>query len=170
MDLGRDLFTITADKDRPSEQEMIAAIERRGFKTTVDRSTGRSAATGDAARPDGDSDAWPPLIQAALDRAKRDGKLVLVDFYADWCLPCKRMFQETYADPNVASEIEHFVFVKVDTDQHPEIAKRFGVAAIPDSRILGSDGSELARFIGFKSAEDLVPILRAALRASGVRR
>lgn len=160
MDLERDLFTVTAEKDRPAEAEMIAAVEGAGFKATVARPDEPERPTREGTRPQ--AGAMPVLVQAALDRARREGKLVLVDFYADWCLPCKRMLKETYTDPKVVAELEHFVFLKVDTDDQPEVSKHFGVAGIPDARILKPDGSELARFVGFKSASEVLVILGSA--------
>jgi thiol:disulfide interchange protein len=159
MELERDLFTVTASKDQPSEAEMIAAVEGRGFKARV-RRPGEPPER--AAGPSRESSpAVPALIQEALDRAQREKKLVLVDFYADWCLPCKRMLQETYKDPEIASELEHFVFLKVDTDAHPGVSKRFGVSGIPDARVLKPDGTEVARFVGFKSPIEVLEVLRA---------
>ncbi|MBI4602971.1 MAG: cation transporter [Planctomycetes bacterium] len=166
MDLERDLFTVTAAKDRPAEAEMIAAIDRRGFKATVQRPRGESGSTSEPARPEAASGAMSPLVLTALDRARREGKLVLVDFYADWCLPCMHMLKETYQDPQVVSELEHFVFLKVDTDDNPDVSRRFGVAGIPDARVLKADGTEVARFVGFKRTDEVLGILRAARGAS----
>ncbi|MBI4613737.1 MAG: thioredoxin family protein [Planctomycetes bacterium] len=62
------------------------------------------------------------------------------------------------------------MFLKIDADEHPEVSKRFGVAGIPDARVLETDGTEVARFIGFKDASEVLGILRAARggrRASG---
>lgn len=165
MDLERDLFTVTAAKDRPAEAAMIAAVEGAGFKATVKRPGEPAEPAGEPARPQ--AGAMPALVQEALDQARREGKLVLVDFYADWCVPCKRMLKETYKDAQVVSELEHFVFLKVDTDEHPEVSKRFGVAGIPDTRILKPDGTEVARFVGYKDASEVIEVLRTARRTGG---
>lgn len=160
MDLERDLFAITARQKEPEDAVLIAAVERAGFKAAVWRPRNGAEATSETGQaPAG---AMPALVQKALDRAKREGKLVLVDFYADWCGPCKRMLNETYKDPKVASELERFVFLKVDTDDHPQASKHFGVAGIPDARVLKPDGTEVARFVGFKGASEVLGILRAA--------
>jgi len=59
--------------------------------------------------------------------AQADG-IVLVDFWADWCAPCKR-FAPVYE--RSAEKHDDIVFAKVDTDAEPELAQRFGIRSIP---------------------------------------
>lgn len=164
MDLERDLFTVTATRDRPAEGELLAAVEQVGFKATVKQPGEQVAPASQAAQ----ARAMPSLVQEALDRAARERKLVLIDFFADWCGPCKRLLNETFQDREVVLELQHFVFLKLDTDAHAEVSKHFGVAGIPDVRILRADGTEVARFLGFKEAGDVRKVLRAA-RGEGDR-
>ena len=70
----------------------------------------------------------------------------LVDFYADWCGPCKMLapvFQELAKDMDGTAK-----FVKVDVDNTQDIAARFQVSSIPTVAIL-KDGKEVDRIIGF---------------------
>lgn len=69
---------------------------------------------------------------------------VLVDFYADWCGPCKMLAMEL---EKVANEIDVDI-VKVNVDEEEEIARRYGVMSIP-TLILFEDGQELKKTIGF---------------------
>ena len=69
---------------------------------------------------------------------------VLVDFYADWCGPCKMLAMEI---EKVASEIDIDI-VKVNVDDEEDIARRYGVMSIP-TLILFENGQELKKTIGF---------------------
>lgn len=69
---------------------------------------------------------------------------VLVDFYADWCGPCKMLAMEI---EKVASEIDIDI-VKVNVDEEEDIARKYGVMSIP-TLILFENGQELKKTIGF---------------------
>ena len=69
---------------------------------------------------------------------------VLVDFYADWCGPCKMLAMEI---EKAASEIDIDI-VKVNVDEEEDISRRYGVMSIP-TLILFENGQELKKTIGF---------------------
>ena len=69
-------------------------------------------------------------------------KKVLVDFYANWCGPCKMLGIEL---EKVSSEID---ILKVNVDEHSELARKYGVMSIP-CIILFEDGKEIKRNVGF---------------------
>lgn len=75
---------------------------------------------------------------------------VLVDFYADWCGPCKMLAIEI---EKVASEIDIDI-VKVNVDEEEDIARRYGVMSIP-TLILFENGQELKKTIGFMSKDKI---------------
>ena len=76
---------------------------------------------------------------------------ILVDFYADWCGPCKMMgtVLETM-DENI---------LKVNVDKFPEIARQFGIMSIPTLMIF-EEGKAVAKNIGFMTKEDLTEFLK----------
>ncbi|MBU1228260.1 MAG: thioredoxin family protein, partial [Actinobacteria bacterium] len=96
-----------------------------------------------------------------LAAAAESGRLVLIDFHADWCKYCKKMDKETFADPGVIRLIEeYFVPVSVDTEKEREPARRFGVRSLPTIWFLESDGTPLTPLPGFVAA----PLFRDVLR------
>ena len=103
----------------------------------------------------------PRLIQTALDEAASNGKQVFIDFYAEWCGACKTMDKTTFADTAVVNALEAgYVFVKVDTDEHPEVGKYFDVVGLPTVVALGRSGDVLYRHTGPLKPE---PLLKALL-------
>lgn len=78
----------------------------------------------------------------------------MVDFYADWCGPCQRMGE-------VLEKMEETNVLKVNTDEHNELALSFGVMSIP-TLILFKDGSAVGKLIGLQSEEDIKEFLSKA--------
>jgi uncharacterized protein len=69
---------------------------------------------------------WHPWGNEPFELARRAGRPVLIDIGASWCHWCHVMDEGTYADPEVARLLrQHFVAVKVDRDEHPEVDRRF---------------------------------------------
>lgn len=170
MKLDRDEFVVTYAGGKAKEEDLISIIREAGYTAYV--VTGDVRADEAIATDKGSLD--DPLFTAALDRAKRERKPIVLDFMASWCVPCKRMEKETFADPRVAELLEQVVFLKVDTDDHASLARHFGVEGLPDIRFLTRDGIEMHRLNDFQDAdlfsEALQGLLNGALGApqSGV--
>jgi thioredoxin 2 len=87
-----------------------------------------------------------PVTDANFDRIVRDTTVpVLVDFYADWCGPCKII--APVLDEIAHSRAGELIVLKLDTDRSPATSIRFGVRGIP-TLILFSRGQELRRQTG----------------------
>ncbi len=84
---------------------------------------------------------------------------VLVDFYADWCGPCRKLAPELSAVADAWKD--RAAIVKINVDQHRDIAARFNVQSIPDIRIF-SAGTERKRLTGYRSSEQLSALLLEA--------
>lgn len=78
-------------------------------------------------------------------------KLVLVDFYATWCGPCKMMHPII---EEISKQYSTLNIIKVDVDKHEDIAREYGIMSIP-TLILFQDGNMIEKNIGFISKETL---------------
>lgn len=82
--------------------------------------------------------------------------LVLVDFYADWCGPCKMISPVL---EQLANEYEGKLSVyKVNVDDEPELAERFAVQAIPNMYLL-KDGTAVDHAMGYQTKDKLVALV-----------
>jgi len=94
-----------------------------------------------------------------FDEATSSG-VALVDFWAEWCGPCKMLGPII---EEVASEIgDQAVIAKVDVDQAQQLAAKFGVRSIPAIFIL-KDGQVVNQFVGLQDKTTLVNAVREAL-------
>ena len=86
--------------------------------------------------------------------------VVLVDFFAAWCRPCRMQLPIL---EQLAPDFEgRATFVKVDTDQAKDIAVKFGIQSIPTLAIL-KNGEKVAQFVGVQQAETLRTALEQAI-------
>jgi len=81
--------------------------------------------------------------------------LTLVDFYAEWCGPCKML---SPIIEEVAVELNDLKIIKVNVDEHGDIAQKYGVMSIP-TLILFKDGNEIDKSIGFMPKEDMIEFI-----------
>jgi thioredoxin 2 len=88
---------------------------------------------------------------------------VLVDFYADWCGPCKAMAPQI--EELARAHSGRAVIAKLDTDQSPQMAGRFGIRGIP-TLIVFRNGREVAREVGGVPRAALESLLQRAYAAS----
>ncbi len=76
----------------------------------------------------------------------------LVDFYAEWCGPCKMM------GPVLESIEDKIDIIKIDVDKFPDLAQEYRVMSIPDL-MLFKDGEKILESVGFQSKEDLEEVI-----------
>lgn len=99
-------------------------------------------------------------LDSALKEASQQGKIVMLDFYADWCVSCKEMEQFTFADPTVASKLGQLMLLQADitanTPEHQALLKRFGLVGPPAILFFDANGQEQRplRVVGFMKAAD----------------
>ncbi len=91
------------------------------------------------------------IKQADFEAKTKTGK-ALVDFYAEWCGPCKRL---TPVLASLESELEGKVsMLKVNIDECGELCSRFGITSVP-TLILLNDGKEVGRLLGLRSVDEI---------------
>jgi thioredoxin 2 len=100
-----------------------------------------------------------------FDRVIADTEVpVLVDFYADWCGPCKVM--APLLDELARAELGNLLVAKVDTDRNPALSQRFGISGIP-TLIAFVGGKEAAREVGAVPRPRIQALVSAARQAVG---
>ena len=92
----------------------------------------------------------------SFDRALGEGKLMMVDFWADWCGPCKML--SPVIDDLAGQYAGKVVVGKVNVDEEPELAIRYGVMSIP-TVIFFKDGKEIDRKVGVMPAGAFTQVL-----------
>ncbi len=99
---------------------------------------------------------WQPYDGAAVDAAIGSGETVILDFAADWCVPCRELDEKTFADPRVADILAGYDRFKIDQtrqdDQARSVASKFGVRGVP-TVIVFKEGQEVFRITGFERPE-----------------
>jgi len=92
---------------------------------------------------------WQVDLETAKRLASQTNRMVLVHFWADWCLPCRQMEEEVFVRPEVAAAVESsFVPVKVNADYFPHTRQQYGVTVLPSDVILAPDGQLVGRMAG----------------------
>ncbi|MBI1756442.1 MAG: thioredoxin family protein [Fimbriimonas ginsengisoli] len=109
---------------------------------------------------------WTANLAKALKDAKKSHKLVMVDFNATWCGPCRMYQTEVFPTASFKRETKNVVLVTVDVDAQRELALKYKVSSIPDIRFLSPNGKEVGRLIGYGGEQRLIGELAKARRAA----
>ena len=114
---------------------------------------------------------WQRFSAQSYDAARASGAPFVVEFVADWCMPCKEMAQRTFTDPAVVAAAEGMTFLSVDmttSDRHVELILRsFDVVGAPTTIFYGPNGKEWKRKIGFIGPADFADYLRQGWQKGG---
>jgi len=107
--------------------------------------------------------AWEPFSEQALVRATEMSRPAFIDFQAAWCIPCREMERTTFRDPALVRDASTFAMLRADVttqdDRTQALMARFGVAGVPTYVLIGADGRERRRLVGYVDADTM----RAAL-------
>src|ERR1043165_4916001 len=93
----------------------------------------------------------------ALAAAKKDGKVVMIDFFTTWCVPCKQLDKTTWPDPEVQKWVgEKTVALKMDAEKELELAKKYNITGYPTILFLKPDGQELGRITAYRKPAEFL--------------
>ncbi|MGK2859303.1 MAG: protein-disulfide reductase DsbD family protein [Thermoanaerobaculia bacterium] len=113
--------------------------------------------------------AWKKYDAAAIAAAASEGQPVLIDFYADWCLPCKELDHNTFNQPGVVDESKRFATFKADLtkgddERSKELVKRYEIIGVPTIVFIDAKGSEIRelRLTGFEKPDAFLERMKKA--------
>jgi thiol:disulfide interchange protein DsbD len=108
-------------------------------------------------------------VRRELAKSRSEGKFLLLDFYADWCMSCKAMASGTFQDPEVKKLLDKFTLVQANVTQNDSVDKalenHFNVLAPPTVVFFGPHCSELKQYrvVGEMDAKKFKSILEMML-------
>ena len=112
---------------------------------------------------------WIPYDQAVISNAGQEGKPVILEFFAEWCAPCRIMERDVFADPEVVKLSRDFVAVRVDLTNvqafHDELLRSYDIRGIPAVILIDRNGIEERdlRIEGYVDKDEFLERLRRLL-------
>ncbi len=147
------MVTITYDAHMTSPEKLAAVIAALEYRVT-------EVPVQEAESPKGFSPFPAPLLGDAPEAfaepfraARAAGTPILIDFWATWCAPCVQLKEQTLADPAVLAELDGVAVILVNLDEHPELAKAYGVSSIPDVFFVDAGGGIVDRLRAFEEPQ-----------------
>ncbi len=90
-------------------------------------------------------------LDKAIEKAKSDKKIVMVDFYADWCGPCKQLDAKTFSEEKVKKFLtDKTIPIKVNIDDNKKLSGQYKITAIPCLVFINGEGKEVGRILGYR--------------------
>lgn len=117
----------------------------------------------------GDAIQWRTDWKKGLKEAAVNGQPVFMDFYTDWCPPCKRMNKTTFVDQALLDYFkkEKYMMIKTNPEKDVESEKVFKVFSYPTMLIFDGKGKEIDRLLGYQGAQELIEKLEDLKKGIG---
>jgi thioredoxin-related protein len=107
---------------------------------------------------------WGADVAVAMNKARAEGRRLLIAFHQPGCPPCAAMDRDVLGDSDVQKAIAPFVPVRVDVQKDSELANQLGVFGTPTYAVVDPDGTMVTRTEGFQPVEAFVRFLERAAR------
>ena len=113
---------------------------------------------------------WGNNLDSAFAIASNSNKLIMIDFMAEWCSPCKEMDKITFLNTNIIKKSNEFIPVRIDVDIQRNIAEEYGGNArkyggigIPNILFLDKEKNVLSHIVGIHNVDELMGIMDSVL-------
>jgi thiol:disulfide interchange protein DsbD len=108
---------------------------------------------------------WQAFEPASLEAARTAGLPAIIDFVAEWCIPCHEMERTTFADADVRRQAGRFAMLKADitreNDDTSALVERYQVKGVPTVIFVDSGGAEVQRLVGYVDTDEMLAAMRA---------
>ena len=116
--------------------------------------------------------AFDPYDVAVLNQARAAKKPVVIDFSADWCVPCREMVRTTFRDPAVIEAASHFVRLQADitdrNNRNTQLALQYAIRGVPTTVFIDKHGRILKREVGYLNSSRFLSDLREVDEMDGL--
>ena len=113
---------------------------------------------------------WGNNLDSAFAIASNSNKLIMIDFMAEWCPPCKEMDKITFSNTNIIKKSNEFISVRIDVDKQQHIAekyngnaRKYGGIGIPNILFLDKENNVLSHIVGIHNVDELMGIMDSVL-------
>lgn len=107
---------------------------------------------------------WEKSYDQALKLAAKTDRIVMIDFYTDWCGWCKKLDQTAYKDKAVIEESKNLVCLKIDSEAQTAVSQKYGIESFPTIVFTDSTGAEVLRSEGYLEPVDFLAAIKKAVK------
>ncbi|HWA83016.1 MAG TPA: thioredoxin fold domain-containing protein [Fimbriimonadaceae bacterium] len=115
---------------------------------------------------------WAKGYEGAKNESKTTGKLLMIDFYTDWCGWCKKLDADVYPDASVVKQSENFVPIKLNAEKDADgirLAKKFNITGYPTILFIDANENLAYKIVGYSPAPQFADALGKAAASKGAR-